>query len=65
MKKSPVEELEIIQQENATVMLREMARLRAEVLRLNARVQALEMEFDGTADPLLEEPEPQFYLPIR
>lgn len=64
--RSAVEELEIIQQENTTALLREMTRLRAEVLRLKARVQALETGFNGVEEPLPEEQaEPRFYLPIR
>lgn len=60
-----IEQLEMQQQENSNLIMRDMARLRAEVLRLNARVQALELELDGTLEPLEEEAQPRFYLPIR
>ncbi len=62
---SEIEDLELQQQESTTVMMRDMARLRAEVMRLNARVQALEMELDGTGDSAEFEAEPKFYLPVR
>ncbi|MBA4149315.1 MAG: hypothetical protein H0X66_14465 [Verrucomicrobia bacterium] len=60
-----IEDLELQQQENTSVVMRDIARLRAEVMRLNARVRALEMELDGTADSFEGEREPQFYIPVR
>lgn len=60
-----IEDLEMHQQESTSIMMRDMARLRAEVMRLNARVQALEMELEGAGDTTGYEAERRFYIPVR
>ncbi|MFN7139253.1 MAG: hypothetical protein ACK4UN_07940 [Limisphaerales bacterium] len=59
----PEEQFEAIQSEaNVNVLMREIATLRAEVMRLNARIDAME-QLGGIAEPVEEEP--RFYLPVR